>query len=205
LSQPRRVPAEVRSITFPVAVRGYDRLAVDAYITRVNRVIAELEATQSPQSAVQRALERTEEQRSGILDQARETAEEITEAAQHEAEEMTAKARAEAVDIVVSASDEADRTKAEADEYSAKAITEGERILANSRTVAADRIRRAEEEIASLRKEAEAWMRALRIDTNAIWGERRDLLDDLRGIAARLQEAASHPGPRAGSRGGSSV
>lgn len=205
MSRPRRVPAEVRNISFPVAVRGYDRLAVDAYVTRVNRVIAELEATQSPQSAVQRALERTEEQRSGILDQARETAEEITEAAQHEAEEMTAKARAEAVDIVVNASDEADRTKAEADQYSAKAITEGERILANSRTVAADRLRRAEEEIAGLREEAEAWMRALRIDTNAIWGERRDLLDDLRDIAARLQEAASHASPRAGSRGGSSL
>jgi DivIVA domain-containing protein len=205
LSQRRRVPAEIRSIVFPVAVRGYDRLAVDAYVTRVNRVIAELEATQSPQSAVQHALERTEEQRSGILDQARETAEEIAEAAQSEAEEMIAKARAEAVDIVVSASDEADRTKAEADEYSAKAITEGERILANSRTVAEDRLRRAEEEIASLRKEAEAWMRALRIDTNVIWGERRDLLDDLREVAARLREAASHSGARAGSRGGSSV
>ena len=205
MSQRRRVPAEIRSVVFPVAVRGYDRLAVDAYVTRVNRVIAELEATQSPQSAIQHALERTEEQRSGILDQARETAEEIAEAVQSEAEEMIAKARAEAVDIVVSASDEADRTKAEADEYSAKAITEGERILANSRTVAEDRLRRAEEEIASLRKEAEAWMRALRIDTNVIWGERRDLLDDLRETAARLREAASHSDARAGSRGGSSV
>jgi DivIVA domain-containing protein len=205
LSQPRRVPAEIRSIAFPVAVRGYDRLAVDAYVTRVNRVIAELEATQSPQSAIERALERTEEERSGILEQARETAVEITEAAQHEAEEMTAQARAEAVDIVVNASDEADRTKAEADEYSAKAVTEGERILANSRTVAADRLRRTEEEIAALQDEAETWMRAFRIDTNVIWAERRDLLDDLRDIAARLQQAASHAGARAGSRGGSSV
>ena len=118
---------------------------------------------------------------------------------------MTAKARAEAVDIVVNASEEADRTKAEADEYSATARIEGEQILGRSRTVAEDRIRRAEEEIAGLRKEAEAWMRALRIDTNAIWGERRDLLDDLRDIAARLQEAASHARARAGSRGGSSV
>lgn len=205
MSEPRRVPAEIRSVAFPVSVRGYDRRAVDAYVTRVNRVIAELEATRSPQSAVKRALERTEEQRSGILEEARETAEEITEAAQREAEEMTAKARAEAVDIVVNASDEADRTKAEADEYSAKARTEGERILANSRTVAADRLRRAEEEIASLRKEAEAWMRALRIDTNVIWGERRDLLDDLRDIAARLQEATSHAGVRADSHEGSSI
>jgi len=205
LREPRRVPAEIRSVAFPVSVRGYDRQAVDAYVTRVNRVIAELEATRSPQSAVQRALERTEEQRSGILEQARDTVEEITAAARREAEEMTAKARAEAVDIVVNASDGADRTKAEVDEYFAKARTEAEKILVSSRTEAADRLQRAEEEIAALRDEAEAWMRALRIDTNVIWGERRDLLDDLRDIAARLQEAASHSAGHAGSRGGSSV
>ena len=64
MSEPRRVPAELRVVVFPVAVRGYDRRAVDAYVTRVNRVIAELEATRSPQSAVKRALERAEEQRS---------------------------------------------------------------------------------------------------------------------------------------------
>jgi DivIVA domain-containing protein len=205
LSEARRVPAEIRSVAFPVSVRGYDRRAVDAYVTRVNRVIAELEATRSPQSAVERALERAEEERSGILEQARETAEEITAAAQREAEERTAKARAEAVDIVVNASDEADRTKAEADEQTAKARIEAEKILADSRTEAADRLQRAQAEIGVLREEAETWVRALRIDTNAIWGERRDLLDDLRDIAARLQKAASHSAARAGSHDGSSV
>ena len=63
----RRIPAELRTATFPVAVRGYDRQAVDAYITRVNRLIAELEATRSPQSAVENALRRTEDERSDIL------------------------------------------------------------------------------------------------------------------------------------------
>jgi DivIVA domain-containing protein len=205
VSEPRRVPAEIRRVAFPVSVRGYDRRAVDAYITRVNRVIAELEATRSPQSAVERALERTAKERSGILEQARERAQEITAAAQHEAEEMTAKAKAEAVDIVVNASDEADRTKTEADEHVAKARIEAEKILADSRTEAADRLQRARAEIGALREEAETWVRALRIDTNAIWGERRDLLDDLRDIAARLQKAASHSAARAGSHDGSSV
>jgi DivIVA domain-containing protein len=205
VSEPRRVPAEFRGVAFPVAVRGYDRRAVDAYVTRVNRVIAELEATRSPQGAVEHALERAEKERSGILELALDTAEEITAAAQREAEETTAKARAEAVDIVVNASDEADRTKAEADEQTAKARSEAEKILADSRTEAADRLQRAGAEIGALREEAETWVRALRIDTNAIWGERRDLLDDLRDIAARLQKAASHSAARAGSHDGSSV
>jgi len=192
MSEPRRVRAEIRNVAFPVSVRGYDRRAVDAYVIRVNRVIAELEATRSPQSAVKRALERTEVQRGGILEQARETADEITATARGEAEAITARARAEAADIVVNASAEADRTKAEADRHAARARTEAEKILANSKMEAADELRRAQEEIGALREEAEAWARELRIDTEAIWGERRQLLDDLRDIAARLHRAASH-------------
>jgi DivIVA domain-containing protein len=205
MSETRRVPAELRTVVFPVAVRGYDRGAVDAYVARVNRVVAELEATRSPERAVERALLRTEEQRSRILEEARATAEEITTEAQREAEEMTARARAQAVDIVVNASDQADRAKNEAEEHVTNARSEGERILANSRAVADDRIRRAEEEIGALRSEAEAWLGALRIDTNVIWGERRDLLDDLRDIAARLREAASHSAAGAGSHNGAST
>jgi DivIVA domain-containing protein len=192
MSEPRRVRAEIRDVAFPVSVRGYDRRAVDAYVIRVNRVIAELEATRSPQSAVKRALERTQQQRDGILEQARGTADEITATALGEAEAITAKARAEAADIVVNASTEADRMNAAADRHVAKAKTEAEKILANSRTEAADELRRAQEETRALREEAEAWARELRIDTDAIWGERGELLDDLRDIAARLHEATSH-------------
>jgi len=200
----RRIPAELRTAPFPVAVRGYDRQAVNAYVTRVNRLIAELEATRSPQSAVDNALRRAEDERSDILKEAYTLGGEVTAAARREAREMLARAKAEAVEIVVGASDKADHTKAESLEHSAKARAEADRILDAARAEAEDRLRRAEVEIASMRKEGEAWMRALRIDTNAIWGERRDLLEDLRAIAARLQEAASRSGADAGSPDGSS-
>ncbi len=190
----RRVPPELRTAAFPVAVRGYDRGAVDAYVTRVNRLIAELEATRSPQSAVENALRRTEDERSDILKEAYALGGEVTATAGREAGEMIARAKSEAVEIVVGASDKADRTKAEALQHSAKVRAEADRILDAARAEAEARVQRAEEEIARIRKEAEAWMRALRIDTNAIRGERRDLLEDLRAIAARLQEAASRAG-----------
>ena len=35
------VPVEFLNVSFPAAVRGYERGAVDAYVTRVNRLIAE--------------------------------------------------------------------------------------------------------------------------------------------------------------------
>ena len=41
------VPQEILDVSFPVSVRGYGRRAVDAYIKRVNRVIAELKVTAS--------------------------------------------------------------------------------------------------------------------------------------------------------------
>jgi DivIVA domain-containing protein len=188
---PPRVPGELRNVAFPVAVRGYDRRAVDAYVRRINQLVAELEATRSPRSAVENALRRTEDERSDILKEAYELAGEVTATARRKADEMIATAKAEAVEIVVNASDRADRTRAEAGEHLEKGQAEAEQVLATARAEAEDRLRRAEEEIVSLRKEAEASARALRIDTNAVWGERRDLLEDLHALAARLQEAVS--------------
>jgi DivIVA domain-containing protein len=190
VSGSRRVRAGVRDVVFPVSVRGYDRRAVDAYVSRVNRLIAEVEATRAPESAVKWALERTRARREGILERARTTAEGIIAAARREADAITVRAGAEAVEIVVNASAEADRTIAGADEQAAEVRAEAEKLLASARAEAADQLRRAQEEISGLREEARAWARELRLDTEAIWVERRDLLGELREIAARLQQAA---------------
>jgi DivIVA domain-containing protein len=86
------VPAEIRNISFPVSVRGYDRHAVDAYVARVNRVIAELEVSRSPQAAVRHALDRVGEQTITILNEARESAEKIADAAKRVTGEIAAAA-----------------------------------------------------------------------------------------------------------------
>ena len=75
------LPRAIRDPSFPASVRGYDRRAVDGYVERVNRLIAELQISGSPRAAVRHALERVGEQTSGILQRARETAEEITSSA----------------------------------------------------------------------------------------------------------------------------
>lgn len=192
----RRIPAEFRDVSFPFSVRGYDRRAVDFYIAGVNRLIAELEATHSPEAAIRHALAQAEEQTRGSLQRARETSEEIIAVAWENAEEIVARAKAEAVDIVVNASAEADSTKAEADENVARATMEAERILARSRKEAEERLRRAREEVAAVREEAAARLRELRTDTEAVWAQRRELLDDIRELAARLATAASSSAAR---------
>jgi cell division septum initiation protein DivIVA len=84
---------------FPSALRGYDRMAVDEYVARTRRLVAELQATRSPEAAVRRALERVGEQISGILQRAHETAEQITAQSRSEAEDRLQQARAEAAEI----------------------------------------------------------------------------------------------------------
>jgi DivIVA domain-containing protein len=196
-----RVPAEIRNPDFAVSVRGYDRHAVDAYIQRVNRVVAELEVRGSPQAAVRHAVDRVTEQTKGILQQARESAEQITAAAHEEADRIMAGAKAEAADLVVNASTDADRARAEAeqlvasaraeaDQINARAKAEAEKTVERANEEAAERRQATREELTALQEEAEARLRELQADTEAVWNERSQVLGDIHGMAARLEEAA---------------
>src|SRR5436309_5072305 len=94
---------DVTDVDFPVALRGYDRLAVDAYVKRTTQLVAELQATRSPEAAVRRALGRVGEEVSGILQRAHETAEQITAQSRIEAENRLDAARQEAAQITADA------------------------------------------------------------------------------------------------------
>jgi DivIVA domain-containing protein len=196
------VPADLLNVTFPAAVRGYDRRTVDAYVARVGRVVAELKVSSSPPAAVRHALDRAGQQVQRLLQSARQTAEEITASARTEAEENTARAKAEAADLVVNTSAEADRmsaegkalvasARAEAAEIIAGAKAERLSILAQTNAEAEERLAQLREELAGLRAEAEARMRELAADTGTVWDKRRELLDDLRAMASDLLGFAS--------------
>jgi len=183
--------ADVRNVSFPHSVRGYDRGAVDAYVHRVNRVIAELEISRSPQAAVRHAVDRVSEQTKEILQQARESAEKLTDTAREEAAEIIATAKAEAANLVVSASTEADRLGAEAEQVMARAQAQAAKTLADAQAEATEHLRRTDEEIASLQEQANARLRELEADTESVRAERRGLLGDMNEMASQLQEAAS--------------
>ena len=180
----RDVPREIGDVSFPVSVRGYDRGTVDAYVSRVQHLVAELEVTRSPEAAVKQALERVGEQTKGMLERVGETAEQITGAARQDAEETTAAAKQEAEDRVAKA-------KAAAAESIARSKAEAEATVAEARKEAAEHLQRAKDEVAALREEAEARMRELHADTETIQRERSQLLDDIREIATRVKEVAS--------------
>jgi DivIVA domain-containing protein len=197
-----QVPAEIRNVSFPVSVRGYDRRAVDVYVNRVNRVIAELEISRSPQSAVRHAVDRVAEQTKSILQQARESAEKITATAREEGDEIMAGAKAEAANLIVNVSAEADRVKAEAEQILenarneaagmlSRSKAESEKIVADSQAEAAEQLRRTEEEIAALQTEAQARMDELHADTEAVRQRRHELVADMGSMGAQLEEVAA--------------
>jgi DivIVA domain-containing protein len=206
------VPAEILNVSFPAAVRGYDRRAVDAHLKRVNRLIAEIKVSASPRAAVKHALEQTEQQVSGLLERARETADEITASAQREAETEADAIRAKAAELLVNANAEAEATKTEAEKLFADSKTEAETLLGNARAEAEDillrsrleaenrvtraqgqadeRLQQLETELASLRDQTEARMREFQADTTAVWEQRLQLLEEMRGMASRLVDLA---------------
>jgi DivIVA domain-containing protein len=75
----RGTPASelLRDVSFPMAVRGYDRRAVDEFLDELRALVADLEAHQTREGVVQKALDELGEETAGILQRAHETADEI--------------------------------------------------------------------------------------------------------------------------------
>lgn len=103
----------VREADFPLALRGYDRSAVDDYVAETVELVTQLETARMSQPAVQRALEEVGEQTSEILRQAHRTAEEITARSRAQAEGRLQRAEGEAADIRREAEDTARRLEAD--------------------------------------------------------------------------------------------
>ncbi len=106
---------EVTDVDFPAALRGYDRLAVDAYVKRTSQLVAELQATRSPEAAVRRGLERVGEEVAGILQRAHEAASQMTAQSRSDAEDRLDRARREATQITAAAEHRLQELDAETD------------------------------------------------------------------------------------------
>jgi DivIVA domain-containing protein len=176
-------PNALEDVAFPVSMRGYDREAVDSYLSRVREVVAQLEASRSPEAAVKDALEKVGEQTKIVLESAGQSAEEITAAARREADETTVRAQSEAEEVVAKA-------KAEASEIVDGANAKAKETVAKARKEAAEHLQRTQEEVTALREEAEARLGELSADTENIRQNRGELVDEIREFAARVEEVA---------------
>jgi vacuolar-type H+-ATPase subunit H len=127
-------------VDFPIVLRGYDRFAVDAYVANLNQQLAELQATNSPDAAVRRALERVGEEVSGVLQQAHETAGQITTQSRSEAEDRLETARREAAQITADARERLKQLDVDTDRIWA----ERDRIVTDARELARELVELAD-------------------------------------------------------------
>src|SRR5215207_450586 len=127
---------------FPLAVRGYDRHAVDEFVQEVLQLVSELEGRQTRESVVQRALDEIGEETAGILQRAHETADEIA-----------ARSRAQAEGRIQRAEREADLLRQQADSYSEQLVVDT-RILWQERQRLIQEIRQLAEEVLATAEDA---------------------------------------------------
>jgi len=128
---------------FPLAVRGYDRHAVDEFVQEVLALVSELEGRQTRESVVQRALDEIGEETAGILQRAHETADEIA-----------ARSRAQAEGRIERAEREADMVRQQADTYSEQVVVDT-RILWEERQRLIQDIRQLADEVLATAEDAD--------------------------------------------------
>jgi DivIVA domain-containing protein len=135
LQRPAAAADEIRERTFPVAVRGYDRQEVDAFVEEMAQLVGELESLQSREAVIQRALDQVGEETAGILQRAHETGDEIA-----------ARSRAQAEGRIQRADREAEIARRDADAYAEQVIVDT-RILWEERKRLIEDIRQLADEV----------------------------------------------------------
>ena len=86
----------LREVSFPLVMRGYDRHAVDQFLSELLALVDELESRQTREGVVQKALDELGEETAGILQRAHETADEITARSRAQADTRLQRAEREA-------------------------------------------------------------------------------------------------------------
>jgi DivIVA domain-containing protein len=189
-----RIAEDVRDVDFPVAMRGYDRAAVDRYVKQVNRAIAELEISSSPESAVRHALEEVSEETRGILQRAHEAAEEITARSRSKADDRLQQGEREAEEARKAAAREAQETREKAQRETQELRETAARETLELRETAAREAQQvrttAQQEMEEKRAAAEERLRELDRNAEAIWQARQRLIDDMGAVGKQLQEIA---------------
>jgi cell division septum initiation protein DivIVA len=207
-----RLLVKARESEFPIAMRGYDRVAVDRYVESVNRIIAELEMTASPESAVKHALEEVSDETRDILQRAHETADEITARSRAKADDRLQQAEREAQETQAAAEKAAEEAREdmlqtaqqvreaaqrevtelrgtalrEITDLRNSAVSESEKAKAAARREADKLLGNARQEAGQILGHAETRARELAHNTDMIWRERRRLVEDIRAVGEQL-------------------
>ena len=176
-----RILKDARTVEFPVALRGYDRTAVDRYVERMSRLITELEMSSSPEAAVRHALDEVSEETRDILQRAHQTADEITARSRAKADDRLQQAERESQELQESALRHAAETRDAAKQEAAQVREAATRETTELREA-------ADQDVAEQREAADREVAALRDTADRETTELRETAD--REVAALREKVA---------------
>lgn len=181
----------IRTATFPVGRRGYDKREVDRFLTRLADWLERGEGDETRSQVIRDELKRVGEQTGKILSEAHAAAEQMRQ----EAETHATNARSEADAY-------AERARIEADEYSREHRTEADAYLERIHTEAdaeaaelhEDAVRRSEE----IAAQGAARRRQLEAEIADLDQRREGVLEDMERLSSQLVGTATEhrPEPR---------
>jgi cell division septum initiation protein DivIVA len=177
-----RLIRNARDVDFPIALRGYERMAVDRHVEQLNRLIAELEMSSSPESAVRHALDEVSEETRDLLQRAHATAEEITARSRAKADDRLQLAEREAQELREAARREAqelrEAARAETEQLREEAIREAQGLRDAAQHESTELRQVATQEVTQLREAAAR-------DTQELRSAAQQEADEVRGSARR--------------------
>jgi len=163
----------IRSATFPVARRGYDKREVDRFLTSLAEWLETGGADQGRSDVIRRELERVGEQTGKILTEAHDVAERLRVQAERESEGM-----------IEGAQTQSERTRAEADRILADAQGVAEKAAENLRTEADEY---ATETRSAADRDAEQALRKARAESKRIVDGAGARRHDIEAVIADLE------------------
>jgi DivIVA domain-containing protein len=161
----------IRSATFTVTRRGYDRREVDNYLTKLADWLEGGGADKVHAGSIREELERIGAKTTKVLTSAQDAADQIRSEAEREARQITADARTHVQSTRSTADDYAKKVRAEAEAISSKASGEAQAQARQIRDDAESHSARVRQEAAAystkIRDEADGYAKRVRSEADA--------------------------------------
>jgi DivIVA domain-containing protein len=140
----------IRSATFSISRKGYDKREVERFLTKLADWLEAGGGDQTRSDLVKRELERVGEKTARVLSEAEDSAEQIRGEAQEEAAATLDRARSQAESAKRSADEYAAQTVEEAKSKARRIVEEGAKRRGDVETVIADLVRRRDALLADI-------------------------------------------------------
>lgn len=172
----------IRSASFPLARKGYERQDVDHFLDELADWLEEGDHALSESGQVRRELERIGEQTTAILTEAHDAAETMREGAERQVRQQLADANIKAEKLRTTAEEYAEEVREEADSYA-------RRVRAEAESAAQEAHAEAESAFETARTEAEEYAQRVRTEADEyakrVRGEADEALAQAREKAER--------------------